>query len=206
MILEILPSGPLDVNCYILGCETTRKAAVIDPGGNVPQILAILDKHQLELDMIINTHGHFDHIGGNKELKEQTGAQLLVHRFDASLLIQARETAAIFGLSANPSPEPTRELVGREQLSVGELSLRVLHTPGHSRGGICLYTEGHLFSGDTLFAGSIGRTDLPEGDYSQLIASIREQLLGLPEETKVYPGHGPATTIGYEKQHNPFLV
>jgi len=206
VILESLPSGPLDVNCYILGCEKTKKAVVIDPGGNVQQILAILARHQLDLEMIINTHGHFDHIGGNKELKEKTGASLLVHRLDRSLLIQARETAAIFGLSASPSPEPTRELVGREQLNVGDLSLRVLHTPGHSRGGICLYTEGHLFSGDTLFAGSIGRTDLPEGDYSQLIASIREQLLPLPEDTRVYPGHGPSTTIGDEKQHNPFLV
>ena len=206
MILESLPSGPLDVNCYILGCEKTKKAIVIDPGGNVPQIMAIVTKHGLNVDMIINTHGHFDHIGGNKELKEKTSAELLVHRHDSSLLVQARETAAIFGMSATPSPEPTRELVGREQLTVGEMTLRVLHTPGHSRGGICLYTEGHVFVGDTLFAGSVGRTDLPEGDYSQLIASIKEQLMTLPDDTKVYPGHGPATTVGHEKQNNPFLV
>ncbi len=206
MILESLPSGPLDVNCYILGCEKTKKSIIIDPGGNVPQIMALLHKHGLEVEMIINTHGHFDHIGGNKELTEKTGAPLLVHRHDSSLLVQARETAAIFGLSANPSPAPTRELVGREQLTAGEVSLRVLHTPGHSRGGICLYTPGHVFVGDTLFAGSIGRTDLPEGDYSLLLASIKEQLLTLPDDTKVYPGHGPATTIGYEKQNNPFLV
>lgn len=206
MILESFPSGPLDVNCYILGCETSKKAIVIDPGGNVPQIMSVLDKHGLEVEMIINTHGHFDHIGGNKELQEKTGADLLVHRYDSSLLVQAKETAAIFGLGATPSPEPTRELVGREQLTVGDISLRVLHTPGHSRGGICLYTEGHVFVGDTLFAGSIGRTDLPEGDYSQLIASIKEQLMTLPDDTNVYPGHGPATTVGNEKQNNPFLV
>ncbi len=206
MILEILPSGPLDVNCYIVGCEKTKKAAVIDPGGNVEQILGLLEKHDLTVEMIINTHGHFDHIGGNKGLVEATGAPLLIHRHDSSLLKQARETAAIFGMSANPSPEPSRELVGREELQVGDLSLRVYHTPGHSRGGICLYVDGHLFSGDTLFAGSIGRTDLPEGDYTQLIYSIKEQLLGLPDDTRVYPGHGPASTIGYEKRNNPFLV
>jgi len=206
VILEILPSGPLDVNCYIVGCEKTKKAAVIDPGGNVEQILGLLEKHDLTVEMIINTHGHFDHIGGNKGLVEATGAPLLIHRHDSSLLKQARETAAIFGMSANPSPEPSRELVGREELQVGDLSLRVYHTPGHSRGGICLYVDGHLFSGDTLFAGSIGRTDLPEGDYTQLIYSIKEQLLGLPDDTRVYPGHGPASTIGYEKRNNPFLV
>ena len=206
MILESLPSGPLEVNCYIVGCENTRKAVVIDPGGNVEAILDIVKKHELEVVMIINTHGHFDHIGGNKQLQEATGAELLAHRADRSVMTQAREHAAIFGLSANPSPAPTRELVGRETLQVGDLRLRVMHTPGHSAGGICLYVEDCLFSGDTLFAGSVGRTDLPEGDYYQLISSIKEQLLGLPDETKVYPGHGPATTIGNEKQHNPFLV
>ena len=206
MILESLPSGPLEVNCYIVGCENTRKAVVIDPGGNVEAILRIVKKHELDVVMIINTHGHFDHIGGNKQLQEATGAELLAHRADRSVMAQAREHAAIFGLSANPSPAPTRELVGRETLQVGDLRLRVMHTPGHSAGGICLYVEDCLFSGDTLFAGSVGRTDLPEGDYYQLISSIKEQLLGLPDATKVYPGHGPATTIGNEKQHNPFLV
>ena len=206
MILESLPSGPLEVNCYIVGCENTRKAAVIDPGGNVEAILRIIKKHELDVVMIINTHGHFDHIGGNKQLQEATGAELLAHRADRNVMAQAREHAAIFGLSANPSPAPTRELVGRETLQVGDLRVRVMHTPGHSAGGICLYVEDCLFSGDTLFAGSIGRTDLPEGDYYQLISSIKEQLLGLPDETKVYPGHGPATTIGNEIQHNRFLI
>ncbi len=205
MILDSLPTGPLEVNCYILGCETTRKAAVIDPGGDPERILALLKKHQLNLEMIINTHGHFDHIGANRALCEATGAELLIHRADRPLLEHAAEHAAGFGLTADSSPEPTHELNDGESLSLGELRIQVMHTPGHSPGGVCLYIEDHLFVGDTLFAGSIGRTDLPGGDYSLLISSIRENLLPLPDATKVYPGHGPITTIGNEKLHNPFL-
>ncbi|MDX2480460.1 MAG: MBL fold metallo-hydrolase [Desulfuromusa sp.] len=205
MIVDTLPTGPLQVNCYVLGCETTGQAAVIDPGGDVKQILKLLNKHKLKAVMIINTHGHFDHIGGNRELLAVTGAELLIHQDDRPLLAQSEEHAAAFGLRAEPSPAPTRELSGGETLQLGELSIRVIHTPGHSPGGICLYVEDHLIVGDTLFAGSIGRTDLPGGNHQLLISRIKEKLLPLPETTRVYPGHGPTTTIGQEKLYNPFL-
>ena len=205
MILDTLPTGPLEVNCYIVGCKKTRKAAVIDPGGDAEKILERLKQHELDLVTIINTHGHFDHIGGNRELMEATSAELLIHQDDRQLLDYAQEHAAAYGLQTEASPPPTRELVGDEKLSVGALSLQVIHTPGHSPGGICLYVDDCLLVGDTLFAGSIGRTDLPGGDHQLLIAGIKEKLLPLPETTRVCPGHGPMTTIGEEKQYNPFL-
>jgi len=205
LILDTLPTGPLEVNCYIVGCEKTRKAVVIDPGGNVSDILETLQKHQLDVVMIVNTHGHFDHIGGNRQLLEATSAELLIHQDDRQLMDLALEHAAVYGLQTEASPAPTRELIGDEKLSVGELSLQVIHTPGHSPGGICLYVEDCLLVGDTLFAGSIGRTDLPGGDHQLLISGIKAKLLPLPDATRVCPGHGPMTTIGEEKQHNPFL-
>ena len=205
MIFDTLPTGPLEVNCYIIGCEKTNKAAVIDPGGHAQEILEKLKSHNLDVVMIINTHGHFDHIGGNGDLLEVTGAELIIHRDDRPLLDRATEHAAVFGLRAEPSPEPTRQLDGGETLQLGELLLEIIHTPGHSPGGMCILVEDCLFVGDTLFAGSIGRTDLPGGNHQQLILNIKEKLLPLPEDTKVYPGHGPMTTIGEEKLYNPFL-
>ncbi len=205
MIFNTLPTGPLEVNCYIVGCEKTNKAAVIDPGGNVDQILERIKQHNLEVELIIDTHGHFDHVGGNGELLAATGAELIIHRADRPLLERAAEHAAAYGLQAEPSPPPTRELLGGETLQLGELTLQVIHTPGHSPGGVCILVEGHLLVGDTLFAGSIGRTDLPGGNHQLLISNIVEKLLPLPEDTKVCPGHGPMTTIGAEKRYNPFL-
>ncbi len=205
MILESLPTGPLQVNCYILGCETTRHAAVIDPGGDVEQILALVKKLNLKVQMVINTHGHFDHIGGNRQLIEATGAELLLHRDDEKLLGLAADHAAAYGLNAEASPQAQRLLEGDEVLPLGELMIRVLHTPGHTPGGVCLLVEDQLIVGDTLFAGSIGRTDLPGGNHQQLIDSIQVKLLPLPDSTGVHPGHGPATTIGREKVYNPFL-
>ena len=200
-----MPTGPLEVNCYLVGCEKTKKAVAIDPGGSADRILNRLRECDLTLELVINTHGHFDHIGANRRLTEATGAELLIHRDDRPLLLQAEQHAAMFGLSAETSPEPDRDLADGDILTLGDLEFRVLHTPGHSAGGICLYVEDCLFVGDTLFAGSIGRTDLPGGNYQQLINSIRGKLLCLPDQTRVFPGHGPATTIGREKQHNPFL-
>ena len=205
MILESLPTGPLQVNCYLVGCEESRSAAVVDPGGNVEDILKLLEGLRLKVAMVINTHGHFDHIGGNKGLIEATRASLLIHQADAPLLGKAATHAANFGLRAEPSPAPDRELLGGELLQLGELNLKVLHTPGHTPGGICLYVEDQLIVGDTLFAGSVGRTDLPGGDHQALINSIKSRLLVLPDATLVHPGHGPATTIGREKLYNPFL-
>ncbi|MDO3379306.1 MBL fold metallo-hydrolase [Geoalkalibacter halelectricus] len=205
MIIERIVVGPLQVNSYILACPQTRQAAVIDPGAEGERILAVLRKQDLNARMVINTHGHFDHIGANQLLVEQTGADLLIHRGDLALLDKAEQHAALYGLSASASPAPSRLLEGGEVLPLGSLEIKVLATPGHSPGGICLLADGHLFTGDALFAGSIGRTDLPGGDLDQLLSAIREHLLVLPDETLVHPGHGPDTSIGREKRSNPFL-
>lgn len=205
MQIETLAVGPLQVNCFIVACAKTREALVVDPGDEAERVLQRLQEYDLQLKIVVNTHGHFDHIGGNRRLVEASGAELLIHRADLPVLRRAREHAAIYGMSVTPSPEPTRLLAGGEILEVGELRLQVLHTPGHSPGGICLLGDGHLFVGDTLFAGSVGRTDLPGGDHDTLIDGICRQLLILPESTVVHPGHGPDTTIGREKRENPYL-
>ena len=203
MLINTVVVGPLQVNCYLVGCEATHQALVVDPGADGERILAALQAHGLTLQTIVNTHGHFDHIGANRFLVEQTGARLLLHAGDLPLLRNARQHASMFGLSAELSPEPDRLLEDGDEVVVGELRLQVLHTPGHSPGGICLYGPGHLFVGDTLFAGSVGRTDLPGGDQEQLIAMIRTKLLPLPEATLVHPGHGPDTDLGREKATTP---
>lgn len=192
-------------NCFILGCEDTREAVVIDPGDDADQILMILAKEKLTVKYLINTHGHFDHVGANRRMKEVTGAKLAIHPDDVPMLSELSRSAASFGLSAENSPEPDLLLHDKDTVRFGNITLTVIHTPGHSRGGIALYTPGHLFAGDTLFAGSIGRTDLPGGDYDTLIASIKRKLLVLPDDTVVYTGHGPETTIADEKRMNPFL-
>lgn len=205
MLLDTLAVGPLQVNCFIVGCPVTRKALVVDPGDEAERILAAVDASGLNVELVVNTHGHFDHVGGNALLLEQTGAQLCIHVSDAPFLPRIREHAALYGLNIRVSPPPDRVLHGGETLQVGELTLQVLHTPGHTPGGICLLVDGHLFAGDTLFADSVGRTDLPGGSHEELVESIREKLFVLPESTVVHPGHGPDTTIGREKRHNPFV-
>ena len=205
MIIEKLEVGPIMANCFILGCEETKEAVVIDPGDDADRILMALAKLELKVKYLINTHGHFDHVGANKRMKEVTQAILAIHPEDAHMLQELGQSAAMFGLSAENSPEPDQLLNDGDTVSFGKITLKVIHTPGHSRGGICLHTEGHLFAGDTLFAGSIGRTDLPGGNYDTLIASIKDKLLSLDGDTVVYTGHGPETSIAREKQSNPFL-
>ncbi len=192
-------------NCYILGCENTKEAVVIDPGDDGDQILIALAKSSLKVKYLINTHGHFDHVGANKAMKEATNAEIGIHPDDAPMLMELSKSASMFGLSAENSPPADILLNHGDQLSFGDITLDVIHTPGHSKGGICLYTKGYLFAGDTLFKSSIGRTDLPGGNYDTLIASIRTKLFGLPDDTIVYTGHGPETSIGDEKRMNPFL-
>jgi hydroxyacylglutathione hydrolase len=205
LIIKTLVVGPIQANCFILGHEETREAAVIDPGDEAQRILATLRQDQLTLKTIINTHGHFDHVGGNRALKEATGAPILIHSGDAPMLAQLANSAAAWGMQVENSPAPDRLLEDGDEIGFGDLTLRVIHTPGHSPGGIALFTPGHLFVGDTLFAGSIGRTDFPGGDYGTLIQSVRQRLFTLGDEVQVYPGHGPATTLGREKQFNPFF-
>lgn len=205
MIIKKLEVGPIMANCFILGCESTRQAVVIDPGDDADRILMELAKSELKVKYLINTHGHFDHVSANKRMKEATGAQIAIHPEDEPMLHELSQSALMFGLSSENSPPADILLKDKDEITFGEITLKVIHTPGHSRGGISLYTRGHLFAGDTLFAGSIGRTDLPGGDYDTLISSIREKLLIFDEDTIVYTGHGPETTIGNEKRMNPFL-
>ena len=205
MIIRTLEVGPIMANCYILGCEETKEAVVIDPGDEADRILMTLAQDNLKVKYIINTHGHFDHVGANKELRDVTKAELMIHAEDEHMLAELTQHAAAFGLSADDSPPADITISDNDEIKFGNITLKVIHTPGHSKGGICLLTDKVLIAGDTLFAGSIGRTDLPGGDYDTLISSIKTKLLVLDEDTVVYTGHGPATTIGREKQINPFL-
>jgi hydroxyacylglutathione hydrolase len=205
VIIKKLEVGPIMANCFILGCESTKEAVVIDPGDDADRILMTLAKSELKVKYLINTHGHFDHVGANKRMKDVTGALLAIHPDDEPMFKELSRSAMMFGLSAENSPSADIFLKDGDEISFGTIRLKVIHTPGHTKGGISLYTKGHLFAGDTLFAGSIGRTDLGGGDYDTLISSIKEKLLVLEPETIVYTGHGPETTIGNEKRMNPFL-
>lgn len=199
-----MPVGPLQANCFIVGCEKTRQAVVIDPGGDADRILAALAKEKLTLDAIIDTHGHFDHIGANQPLQAATKAQIMIHQLDAPMLDDMVQSAAAWGLKVESSPKPDRLLDEGDIVEFGNHQLKVLHTPGHTPGGISLYADSAVFVGDTLFSGSIGRTDFPGGDYNTLINSIQSKLFALPDDTTVYTGHMETTTIGKEKKFNPF--
>jgi glyoxylase-like metal-dependent hydrolase (beta-lactamase superfamily II) len=205
MIVMRMVVGPLQVNCFIIADEKTKDAVVIDPGDDAREILSIIKEKGFKVKYIVNTHGHFDHIGANKALKDATGAEILIHEGDAPVLAYAGKQSAAYGLKPVSSPPADRYVKHGDIISAGEVSLKVLHTPGHSPGGISLLEQGIVFTGDALFAGSIGRTDLPGGDLMTLLSSIKANLMILPDETKVFPGHGPASTIGEERQENPFL-
>ena len=206
MIFETVVVGPLMVNCFILGCESTGEGLILDPGDDADLILEAVSRHGLKILNVVNTHGHFDHKGANGDILKATGAGLLIHELDAPMLARAVETAARFGLQAKNSPPPTGFLSDGDQVSFGGYGLRILHTPGHTPGGCSLYGGGMLFTGDTLFADAVGRTDFPGGSAVALLKSIREKLLVLPDDTIVHPGHGPSTTIGRERLHNPYLT
>ncbi len=205
-IVRRMLTGPLDVNCYIVGCPLTHEAAIIDPGGHGGKIIDVLEELNLKAVSLIDTHGHFDHIGGNACLmSHMESPRLYLHTDDLQYLRNARDHADYWGMKFEDSPEPTDLLEGGEEIIAGDPRLKIIHTPGHSPGGISIYLPGHIFTGDALFEGSIGRTDLPGGDHALLISSIREKLLVLPGDTIVHPGHGPETTIAEEKRSNPFL-
>ncbi len=200
-----LEVGSLGTNCYILFCETTKKAVVIDPGGDAARIVAAINREGLSVEAIINTHGHADHVLANTKVKEATGAPLWIHAADADMLGSgARNLSAYMG-AATSCGTADRLLAEGDVLTVGDFTLKVLHTPGHTPGGISLLADNAVFVGDTLFAESIGRTDFPGGSYSQLIQSIKTKLMTLNDDFKAYPGHGPATTIGWERRQNPFI-
>ena len=207
MIHEILPVGLLQCNCSILGDETSREAIVIDPGDDIPRIQAILDRHHLTVKQIVITHAHIDHIAGAHRLEQLTGAPILYNQLDLPLVKMMDIQAGWLGIPTPKVAAPDDNLADGRTISITGLTGTVLHTPGHTPGSSCLYLPEHalLIAGDTLFAGSIGRTDLPGGNTRQLLTSIKDRLLNLPDEVTVIPGHGPKTTIGEEQESNPFL-
>ncbi|MBS7660079.1 MAG: MBL fold metallo-hydrolase [Candidatus Bathyarchaeia archaeon] len=206
-----LTVGFLYTNCYIVICEETRESLIIDPGftgDEMRRILSEIRKNRLRIKYIVNTHGHADHISGNTSIKRATGAILAAHCKDAEMLIDpAKNLSLMLGLNV-VSPPPDIVLRGEEEIEVGRIKLKVLHTPGHTPGSISLYCRdlGAVFTGDSLFAGSIGRADFPGSSCRDLLLSIREKILALPDETVVYPGHGESTTISVERRSNPFLL
>jgi hydroxyacylglutathione hydrolase len=206
LIVVTLPVGIIQTNCYVVGCEETRDGVIVDPGGHPEQILAAVKLHGLTIRYVLNTHAHFDHTDGNGAVVKATGAALAIHPLDRPLL-EMGGGSAWFGMGTRPGPTPTLELQAGDQLTVGRLCFEVLHTPGHSPGHVCFYerNEGVLFDGDVLFNQGVGRVDLPGGNWRQLMDSIQRVLFALPDGTTVYPGHGPATTVGEEKQFNPWL-
>ncbi|MHB8171557.1 MAG: MBL fold metallo-hydrolase [Thermincolia bacterium] len=205
MFHKCLPVGPMAANCFIIGCEQTKEAAVIDPGGDAKVILSLLDKEGLELKYIINTHGHIDHIGANDEVKAASGAKIIIHELDAEMLTNPRKNLSAFMGAMNSFKAADKTVKDGDMIQVGNLELKVIHTPGHTPGGICLKQGALLWTGDTLFQGSIGRSDFPGGNHDTLISSIKTKLTVLPDDTQVFPGHGPSSNIGEEKRSNPFL-
>jgi len=207
MFLETIVVGPLQVNCYLVGCEQSREAAVIDPGDEVERILDQLQRHGYRPTLIINTHEHFDHVSGNQALHSASGASIVTHPMAAAEITQISSRALLWGMRAEDSPPPDRTVTEGDEIQIGEsITLKVLETPGHSLGSITLVGDGAAFVGDLIFAGSIGRTDFPGGDYDTLIGAVREKIFPLGDEVVLYSGHGPATTVGRERATNPFFV
>jgi glyoxylase-like metal-dependent hydrolase (beta-lactamase superfamily II) len=208
MIHEIIRVGPLQCNCSIIGDDATHEAMVIDPGDDIADVLAIIRKHRLQVKQIVITHAHIDHVGGAMKLRAATGAPILLNQNDYALLKMLDEQADWIGVPPPGAVEIDQNVQSGETVNAGSLSASVLHTPGHTEGSICLYfaAEKKLIAGDTLFAGSIGRTDLPGGSMQKIMRSLHDTVLALPDDTVVVPGHGQLTTIGAERESNPFLV
>ena len=205
MILENIVVGPLGVNCYLIGCEQTNEAAIIDPGDETNRIIAEINKKKLSLTHILLTHAHVDHLACLMQLKEAIPAEVLMHADDIPLLEGSKVHAAMFGLPYPGTPKADRFLVDGDKFKIGNIDVEVLHTPGHSPGSLTYKIENNLFVGDLIFAGSIGRTDLPGGSFDTLIQAVQSKIFILDDHTKIFPGHGPATTVGEEKRSNPFF-
>lgn len=205
MKIHCIPVGGMGANCYITWCENTKEALVVDPGGDAARIADFIAAEGLKVKYIVNTHGHIDHIAANDELRKKTGASLMIHTLESQMLEDSKlNLSAFLGFSQSFKPAD-RLLSDGDTFEVGDLTFMVIHTPGHTKGGICLISEGVLFTGDTLFSGSVGRSDFPGGNPDILIDSIKQKLLVLPDETRVYPGHMEDTTISREKKNNPYL-
>lgn len=213
MIIETQAVGPFFKNGFVLGCEESREAVLIDPGDEVPDLLAFADRERLSVRHILLTHAHVDHVTGVPAARRALGVPVYLHRDDLFLYDRAVQQGAMFGLSVEPLPPIDRFYEPGQAIGFGNYDVRPLHTPGHCPGGVCLAVSprgaaarSQLFVGDTLFAGSIGRTDLPGGDYDTLIRSIRQVLFAFDDDVEVFPGHGPSTTVGHERRTNPFLA
>ncbi|RDV82316.1 MBL fold metallo-hydrolase [Ammonifex thiophilus] len=206
MRIIVLVVGELQTNTYLVGCPSTGEALIIDPGAEGGRILAAASRAGLRPTLICLTHGHADHIGAVAEIRRALNLPVLIHAEDAHMLTDPQANLSVWLGRGFAVGEPDRCLHDGEEITCGKLQFQVLHTPGHTPGSICLYAPGVLFSGDTLFAGSVGRTDFPGGDWKKLLHSVRTKLLVLPDETVVYPGHGASTTIGEEREQNPFLT
>lgn len=208
MLHEVIPVGPLQCNCSIIGDPATREAIVIDPGAAIASILALLARHSLTVKQIVITHAHIDHVGGAMKLKQATGAPILMNSHDSMLLSMLDAQAAWLGMAPPGAVLLDGTLAEGDRVQAGVITGSVIHTPGHTEGSVCLYFEpqGTLIAGDTLFAGSIGRTDLPGGDFEKIMRSLHFKLMALPDQVTVIPGHGPATTIAEERDTNPFIT
>lgn len=206
MFIEQMQVGHMAVFAYLVGDTITGDALIIDPADQVRDIVAVAAKNKLKINYIVNTHGHVDHIGGNAEMKKLTGAKIIVHAEDA-IMLTSTPVAMLRMFGAAQSPPPDILVQDGQTISVGNVELKVIHTPGHSPGGICLYTPGYVFTGDTLFVEAVGRTDLPGGSWQTMYNAIKTKLFTLPDDTKVLPGHNygrtPTSTIGHEKKYNP---
>lgn len=203
---ELVIVGALETNCYLAYCAETRECAIIDPGAQPEKIIAAIAALEVRPVLILNTHGHLDHVAANADMKAKFGAPLAVHSADRALLAASAPLELALLLGARPSPVPDRFLAEGDVLAVGKCTLKVLHLPGHSPGSAGFLAADVLFSGDTLFLGGVGRTDLPGGNWKDLEASIRGKIMTLPDPTVVLPGHGPWTTVGQERESNPFLT
>jgi len=203
MIARRLAVGPLEANCFVIGDETSKKAMVIDPGDEPDRIMERVNADALSLEYIVCTHAHFDHVGAVPDMKSETGAKVILHKDELEIYQGARDMAAFLGYDIAPLPEPDILVEDGDEIRLGSLSFRVLHTPGHSPGGMCLFGAGVVITGDTLFAGAVGRTDFHGGDLNKLKASF-QRLLALPPDTEVLAGHGPNSTIGRERSENFF--
>lgn len=205
MILKHFTAGEYETNNYLVICEETREAALIDAGGNYEKTVSLLKETKAELKYILHTHGHFDHIQGDWEIQKNFDVKIFIHKNDEILAKSLKQQLMIFGMKSAESPKIDGYLEDGQIIEVGNLKLKVIHTPGHTSGGVCFLVDKTLLSGDTLFADNVGRTDLHGGSYEVLGNSIKNKLFTLDEDITVYPGHGPSTTIGHEKQNNPYF-
>lgn len=205
MIVRRIENGPFFVNTYLIGCEVTKKGILVDPGHEIDTITAAIEKSGLDIEAIVNTHGHIDHVASVHHFQTTRTIPFKLHAADAEFLDRLAEQCVMFGLPTIPKPTVDEWLEAGTTLTVGELSFELRHAPGHSPGSLVFRGAGESIVGDVVFEGSIGRTDLPLGDGATLLESIRREILSLPDDTRLHPGHGPATTVGRERAHNPFL-